>query len=50
VSITQVTQLGDFERTLTWGIGLNRQACYRTVELGNPTRLALDFETPPAAG
>ena len=45
VSITEVTQLGDFERTLSWGIGLNRSTCYRTVELSNPTRLAIDFQT-----
>ena len=50
VLITEVAQLGDFERTLSWGIGLNPSACYRTVELSNPTRLAIDFQTPPAAG
>jgi hypothetical protein len=50
VLITEVAQLGDFERTLSWGIGLNPKACYRTVELSNPTRLAIDFQTPPAAG
>jgi hypothetical protein len=50
VLITEVAQLGDFERTLSWGIGLNQSACYRTVELSNPTRLAIDFQTPPAAG
>jgi hypothetical protein len=50
VLISEVSQLGDFERTLSWGIGLNSSACYRTVELSNPTRLAIDFQTPPAAG
>jgi hypothetical protein len=50
VLVSQVSQLGDFERTLSWGVGLNRQACYRTVELSNPTRLAIDFQTPQAAG
>lgn len=50
VLISQVSQLGDFERTLSWGVGLNRQACYRTVQLSNPTRLAIDFQTPQAAG
>ncbi len=50
VLITEVAELGDFERTLSWGIGLNPSACYRTVELSNPTRLAIDFQTPPAAG
>ncbi len=44
-SVTQVTELGDFERVLTWGIGLNRASCYRTVELSDPPRLAIDFQT-----
>jgi len=50
VLISEVAQLGDFERTLSWGIGLSPSACYRTVELSDPTRLAIDFQTPPAAG
>lgn len=45
VTVTQVMELGDFERVMTWGIGLNRASCYRTVELSSPPRLALDFQT-----
>jgi hypothetical protein len=44
-SVAELAQLGDFERVLTWGVGLNRPSCYRTLELNTPTRLAIDFQT-----
>lgn len=43
-TVAEVRALGDFERVLGWGIGLNSAACFRTVELSSPTRLALDFQ------
>jgi hypothetical protein len=46
----QLVQLGDYEGVTTWGIGLSRAACFRVLELSNPTRLVIDFQTPEAVG
>jgi hypothetical protein len=43
-TLIELEELGDFEATVTWGIGLSRQACYR-LEAG-PDFLTLEF---PAA-
>lgn len=43
-TIAEVSQLGDFERVLSWGVALNTAACFRGVELTNPVRLAIDFQ------
>jgi hypothetical protein len=44
--VQEVAQLGDFEGHLTWGAGLSRSSCIRTLELSNPTRLVIDVQTP----
>jgi hypothetical protein len=44
--VQEVEQLGDFEAVLSWGAGLSRAACLRTLELANPTRLVIDVQTP----
>lgn len=44
-SIREVTELGDFERVLTWGIGLASPACYRVTELTGPARIIIDVQT-----
>ena len=44
--VQEVEQLGDFEAVLSWGAGLSRQSCVRTLELSNPTRLVIDVQTP----
>jgi hypothetical protein len=44
--IKEVEQLGDFEAVLSWGAGLSRASCIRTLELTNPTRLVIDVQTP----
>jgi hypothetical protein len=44
--VQEVEQLGDFEAVLTWGAGLSRESCIRTLELSNPTRLVIDVQTP----
>lgn len=44
--IKEVEQLGDFEAVLSWGAGLSRPSCIRTLELSNPTRLVIDVQTP----
>jgi hypothetical protein len=44
--VQEVEQLGDFEAVLSWGAGLSRPSCIRTLELSNPTRLVVDVQTP----
>lgn len=44
--VQEVEQLGDFEAVLSWGAGLSRPSCIRTLELANPTRLVIDVQTP----
>jgi hypothetical protein len=44
--VQEVEQLGDFEAVLSWGAGLSQSSCIRTLELSNPTRLAIDLQTP----
>ena len=35
---------GDFEGYVSWGVGLQRAACYRVFELSNPPRLVVDVQ------
>ncbi len=42
-ALKDVYQLGDFERVLTWGLGIQGPACYRVMELTGPTRLVIDL-------
>ena len=44
--VQEVEQLGDFEAVLSWGAGLSRASCIRTLELSNPTRVVIDVQTP----
>ena len=44
--VQEVEQLGDFEAVLSWGAGLSRPSCIRTLELSGPTRLVIDVQTP----
>lgn len=43
-TIQEVEQLGDFEATITWGIGLSRRACFRVT--AEADRLVVEF--PPS--
>jgi len=45
-AVQEVEQLGDFEAVLSWGAGLSQASCIRTLELGSPTRLVIDVQTP----
>lgn len=40
-TVRELEQLGDFEATVTWGIGLSRKACF--VVDARPDRLVLEF-------
>jgi len=44
-AIREVTQIGNFERVVSYGIGLATPACFRVLELSGPTRLVIDVQT-----
>ena len=47
-AIAEVRQVGDFERVLSWAVGLSaRPACSRVVELSSPSRLVIDVQPQP---
>lgn len=47
-SIVEVRETGDFERVLSWGIGLNvKPGCVRILQLGAPARLVVDVQDNP---
>jgi hypothetical protein len=48
-AIREVAQIGDFERVVSYGVGLATPACFRVLELSNPTRLVIDVQTPTTA-
>ena len=47
--LREVANIGNFERVVSYGIGLNDAACFRVIELTSPTRLVIDVQTPPTA-
>ncbi len=45
--VREVKLIDDFERVMTWGLGLERLACAKITELASPVRLVVDLPTPP---
>jgi hypothetical protein len=45
--VRDVKLIDDFERVMTWGLGLERLACPMITELAGPVRLVVDLPTPP---
>jgi len=45
-AIREVEQIGNFERVVSYGVGLATPACFRVLELSGPTRLVIDVQTP----
>jgi hypothetical protein len=43
--IREVAQIGNFERVVSYGVGLSTPACIRVLELTGPTRLVIDVQT-----
>jgi hypothetical protein len=43
--VREIAQVGNFEHQLTYGIGLASATCFRVIELSNPARLVIDFDT-----
>jgi len=41
--VTEVVRTGDFEATLSWGVGLRRQVPFGVAVLTGPDRLVIDF-------
>jgi hypothetical protein len=48
-AIREVAQIGNFERVVSYGVGLTTPACFRVLELSGPTRLVIDVQTPADA-
>src|SRR5438445_1316862 len=44
--IREVANVGNFERVVSYGVGLASAACFRVTELSGPTRLVIDVQTP----
>lgn len=44
-AIREVAQTGNFERVVSYGVGLATPACFRVLELTGPTRLVIDVKT-----
>lgn len=49
ISIREVAQIGNFERVLTYGIGISSSQCVRVLELSGPSRLVVDVATTASA-
>jgi len=45
--VREVKLIDDFERVMTWGLGLERLACAKVSQLAGPVRLVVDLPTPP---
>lgn len=43
-TLKQVTQVGDFEGVLTWGLGIEANHCFRSFALTSPSRLVVDVQ------
>lgn len=43
--VREVAEVGDFERVLSWGVGLSSAPCLRLTELSDPARLAIDVRS-----
>ena len=45
-ALREVANIGNFERVVSYGVGLKTAACFRVLELSGPTRLVIDVQTP----
>lgn len=43
--LLEARQVGDFEGTVQWGLGVAGSACYRVLQFTNPDRLVIDVQT-----
>jgi hypothetical protein len=42
--IREVAEVGDFERVLSWGVGLASNACFHVITLSHPMRLVIEVQ------
>lgn len=49
-ALSEAKAAGDFERVLTWGVGLSRPSCWQVSVLRDPVRVVIDFPHAPSAG
>ena len=47
-AVREVAQVGNFERVVTYGIGLSSSQCLRVSSLASPSRLVVDVATVPS--
>ncbi|HVH64709.1 MAG TPA: hypothetical protein VM674_01640 [Candidatus Acidoferrum sp.] len=47
--VRELANIGNFERVVSYGVGLTDQACVRAFELSGPSRLVIDVQTAPDA-
>jgi hypothetical protein len=47
--IREVKNIGNFERVVSYGIGLSKPACFRVLELSGPSRLVIDVAVPSSS-
>jgi hypothetical protein len=43
--VREVEQIGNFERVVSYGVGVSSPQCIRVMELGSPSRLVVDMKT-----
>jgi hypothetical protein len=43
-AVREVAEVGDFERTLSWGVGLSSTACFSVHAKTDPSRLVIDVQ------
>jgi hypothetical protein len=49
-ALAEAKAAGDFERVLTWGVGLSERSCWQVSVLRDPARVVIDFpHAPPTA-
>jgi len=48
-SVREITEIGNFERVLSYGVGLASSQCVRVLELSGPSRLVVDVATTASA-
>jgi hypothetical protein len=44
-SLKEVAQIGDFEAVVSYGLGVDHKVPFKVLELGNPSRIAVDVAT-----
>jgi hypothetical protein len=44
-SVREVEQIGNYERVVSYGVGVSTSQCIRVMELSSPSRLVVDIQT-----